>query len=399
MREQPICPLPQCRKDISGGQAIRMRMLEQVAAQFCALAPPRGLVRPRIWLGSATVTFDLTADGQTNRRAMGAASARVPAAQPRRPSRLIGESEEINRIRRYTRKVANSDITTMITGPTGSGKEVVALELHDQSRRAKGPLVALNCAAIPDELLEGELFGYEKGAYTGATKSYPGKLKLADKGTLFLDEIGELSPVGQAKLLRALETGEVYALGSHQPTTFDIRIICATNRDLHAEMGAGRFRSDLYYRIAVAKISLSAMSERRADILPIAQHFCRQMSGDQSARLHFSPDAKKAMLAYHWPGNARELRNCVELLTLTCDGAEIQPSDLPEYVQYNARQIAKVSAPQHCESGDERSQLLEALRLSDGNKSKAAELLNCSRMTLYRKLAKIRGEQTHGLSA
>lgn len=332
------------------------------------------------------MTFDLSASDPM------CAGESLHITPRREPSRLIGESEDLRRIRQYTRRVANSDITTVITGPTGSGKEVVALEMHEQSRRSSGPLVAINCAAIPDDLLEGELFGYEKGAYTGATSSHPGKLKLADKGTLFLDEIGELSLAGQAKLLRALETGEAYRLGSRVPTKFDIRIIAATNRDLCAEMEAGRFRSDLYYRIAVAKIELSPMAERRADILPIAQHFCQRIGGTNQHRLHFSDNARDAMLHYAWPGNARELRNCVELLTLTCIGREIRLNDLPDYVRQSALPTHSEQQCANTQSGDEKSRLMEALRLCGGNKSRAAEMLNCSRMTLYRKLARLGAE-------
>ena len=339
------------------------------------------------------MTFDLPASDPS------CASETLHIAPRSKPSRLIGESEDLRRIRQYTRRVTDSDITTIISGPTGSGKEVVALEMHEQSRRSAGPLVAINCAAIPDELLEGELFGYEKGAYTGATSSHPGKLKLADKGTLFLDEIGELSLAGQAKLLRALETGEAYRLGSRVPTKFDIRIIAATNRDLYAEMAAGRFRSDLYYRIAVAKIELSPIAERRADILPIAQHFCQRIGGTKQHRLRFSDNARNAMLGYAWPGNARELRNCVELLVLTCSGREIRLTDLPDYVRQSAW---PVRAERHCAetgSGDEQSRLMEALHLCGGNKSRAAEMLNCSRMTLYRKLARLgAGTPAHPLA-
>ena len=313
-------------------------------------------------------------------------------AEGKQKTRIVGESEHIAGVREHLASIAQYDVTTLITGPTGCGKEVVALELHDRSPRRSGPLVALNCAAIPDELLEGELFGYEKGAFTGATRSYPGKLKLADEGTLFLDEIGELSPVGQAKLLRAIDTGSVYRLGARDPTSFNVRIIAATNRDLAREVREGRFRIDLFYRLAVARVELWSLSRRQADILPLARHFALQTERTHAlGPLRLAPDAERAMLAYSWPGNARELRNCIELAGLSaCDGL-IRARHLAPHVlgeDHPSTQTTETESPIALSSDAEVERIRHALSLCDGNKSGAARHLGWSRMTLYRKIAR-----------
>ncbi len=312
------------------------------------------------------------------------------ASDERRQSRIVGESEHICAIRGHVGSLARFDVTTVITGPTGCGKEVVALDLHDRSSRRTGPLVALNCAAIPDELLEGELFGYEKGAFTGATRSYPGKLKLADGGTLFLDEIGELSPLGQAKLLRAIDTGSVYRLGARDPTRFDVRIIAATNRDLAEEVRSGRFRSDLYYRLAVAQVELWPLYRRRSDIMPLARHFARLVENSHAVGpLQFSDAAQRALVSYVWPGNARELRNCIELAGLSSTDGVIDVGNLPGHVSG----VQAVSVTRMAEGFDppatETERILEAIHGCEGNKSEAARLLGWSRMTLYRKMARL----------
>ncbi|VAV97515.1 Response regulator of zinc sigma-54-dependent two-component system [hydrothermal vent metagenome] len=307
-------------------------------------------------------------------------------------SRLIGNSAQMSGIRDYIAKIADSDVTTLITGPTGSGKEVAALALHEQSSRANGPLIALNCAAIPADLIEGELFGYEKGAYTGATQSYPGKMKLADGGTLFLDEIGELSPAGQAKLLRAIETGEAFRLGARNASRFDVRILAATNRDLFSEMQEGRFRSDLYYRIAVAQIAMPSLSERPDDIISLARHFLRQMAERRTMPVPaFANCARRAMRGYGWPGNARELRNCVEISLLACEKGELRAEHLPAQIGRTAAEQTDTK-DRYSTAKSEKQMLFDILRECRGNKSLAAKKLNWSRMTLYRKLDLYGGE-------
>ena len=287
---------------------------------------------------------------------------------------LIGTSPQIETVRRTIAMVAESDATVLITGETGCGKECAARMVHRLSHRNAMPLVALNCAAIPDTMLEGELFGYEKGAFTGAIRAYPGKIKLADRGTLALDEIGDLSPMGQAKILRAIETHEFYRLGAVKPERFNARIVAMTNVDLAGACANNTFRKDLYYRLAVAQVHLPPLRERPEDVLPLAHYFLRNTSHEIAA------DAADALQSYSWPGNVRELSNVMVLAGLGSSGGIIRASVLPP--QFHIAVYA-VGVPR---SVSERERLLEALKLSGGNKSVAAKSLNWSRMTLYRKL-------------
>jgi DNA-binding NtrC family response regulator len=300
---------------------------------------------------------------------------------------LVGESAEIEAVRRFIRRVAGTDLTALIMGETGTGKECAALLLHRLSRRAAGPLVALNCAAIPEDLLESELFGFERGAFSGAVGDYPGKLKIADGGTLFLDEIGELSPAGQAKILRAIETREAYRIGGRRPVHFDIRVVAATSRDLAAEARAGRFREDLYYRLAVAQFRMPPLRDRPRDLPALARHLLRNVVGQASREPAVLSPAAEACLAEHrWPGNARELRNVLELASLAAGGRVIRPGDLPQELQGRPRAPDLPTCEQRTQS--ERDALLALLDRVGGNKAKAARALNCSRMTLYRRLAR-----------
>jgi DNA-binding NtrC family response regulator len=287
---------------------------------------------------------------------------------------LIGTSRQIEAVRKTIALIATSDVTVLITGETGCGKECAARMVHRLSKRNKMPLIALNCAAIPDTMLEGELFGYEKGAFTGAIKAYPGKVKLADGGTLALDEIGDLSQQGQAKILRAIETHEFYRLGSSKLDHFNARLVAMTNVDLASACMHNTFRKDLYYRLAVAEINLPPLRERREDILPIAQHFLAKSSHVITA------NAADALQSYSWPGNVRELNNVMILAALTSTNDIIDVQSLPKHVQAN--QLPH--RPNH--SFSEKQLLLDALKTSHGNKSMAAKTLNWSRMTLYRKL-------------
>ncbi|WP_284124251.1 sigma-54 interaction domain-containing protein [Parerythrobacter aestuarii] len=303
------------------------------------------------------------------------------------PVGLAGESNAIDRLRQLVRKIGHSDTTCLIEGPTGAGKELVALGLHNCGARCGGPLVAVNCGAIPDDLVEGELFGYEKGAFSGAVNSYPGKLALAHGGTLFLDEIGELSLAGQVKLLRAIEARQCYRLGGREPLAFDVRIVAATNRDLESEVAAGRFRSDLYYRIAVARIKVPALAERRDDIAPLAEFFLREMAAASKLEAPtLSPCAIDALQGHSWPGNARELRNVIEVALISHEGGMLYAEDLS--LPGNSPSVPQQSQVETAANGQglTRSAIAEALRECDGNKSAAARTLGCSRMTLYRHL-------------
>ena len=291
---------------------------------------------------------------------------------------LAGDSVAMRRTRALIRKLAPVDVVVLLTGETGTGKDVAAAMLHRHSRRAKGPIVALNCAAIPDALLEGELFGYERGAFSGAAQAYPGKLKLADGGTLFLDEVAELSLTAQSKVLRAIEAREAWRLGGRAAAHFDIRIVAATNRDLAKERAAGRFRDDLYFRLAVAQVHLPPLRHRPEDILPIARVLLR----DLAAANHRLPppigsEALAVLRARDWNGNVRELRNVLEVALIEADFGPIGVAHLtPAHDRIMA-------APE-----DERASLIDALDRNGGNKSLAARSLGCSRMTLYRKIAR-----------
>ncbi len=298
---------------------------------------------------------------------------RPPRTVPAQPE-LIGISTQIDAVRKTIAMIAASDVTVLITGETGCGKECAVRMIHRLSRRSQMPLVALNCAAIPDTMLEGELFGYEKGAFTGAIKAYPGKIKLSDGGTLALDEIGDLSPQGQAKILRAIETHEFYRIGGVKPERFNARIVAMTNVDLAAASASNGFRKDLYYRLAVAQIHLPPLRERREDILPLARHFLEKSTKE------ISEDAADALQSYLWPGNVRELNNVMMLAALQSAGHTLNVEALPAQVRQG--QVLHRGASQF----SERDRLIAALKAAGGNKSVAAKSLNWSRMTLYRKL-------------
>jgi DNA-binding NtrC family response regulator len=302
---------------------------------------------------------------------------------------LAGHSAAMERVRNLISRLGPSDATTLIEGPTGVGKELVAVALHRQGRHASGPLIAVNCGAIPDDLLEGEFFGYEKGAFSGAVNSYPGKLALADGGTLFLDEVGELSLSGQVKLLRAIEARQCYRLGGRRPHDFNIRIIAATNRQLESEVAAGRFRSDLFYRIAVARIGIPRLADRPGDIVALAQYFIDQLvQGSGRIRPALDDGGIAVLQGHDWPGNARELRNAIEVALLCCDGRTIRADDFPPHLRPQVGVTASLPAGRDaaaiaglCDAAIDR-----ALADCGGNKSEAARVLGCSRMTLYRHL-------------
>jgi transcriptional regulator with PAS, ATPase and Fis domain len=297
--------------------------------------------------------------------------------------RFVGPSPAVARIKSLVRKLSRSSSTTLIRGETGTGKELVALMLHRNSPRGERPLVPINCAAIPESLIEGELFGYEKGSFSSASRAYPGKFRLADRGTLFLDEVGELSMGAQSKLLRALESGEIFPIGSLRPHHVDVRIIAATNRDLEAEVASGAFRADLYYRLAVVQLPIPPLRERPEDIVPVARallgQICRELRLPLPA---LSSALLQAMRAHGWPGNVREMRNALEHALVTGERADmLEVEDLPA----NVSAPAAACAPRR--GGEaERELLLRVLAEAGGKKAGAARALNCSRMTLYRRL-------------
>ncbi|HEY6141807.1 MAG TPA: sigma-54 dependent transcriptional regulator [Flavobacterium sp.] len=241
---------------------------------------------------------------------------------------MIGESEPINLIKVMIEKVAETEARVLITGPNGTGKELVAHQLHEKSQRASFPLIEVNCAAIPSELIESELFGHVKGAFTSAVKDRAGKFEAADKGTIFLDEIGDMSLSAQAKVLRALQENIITRVGADKDIKVDVRVIAATNKDLKKEIAEGRFREDLYHRLAVILISVPSLNERRDDIPLLVSHFAEKIASEQGNALkHFSKDAVKLLQEYDWTGNIRELRNVVERLIIL-GGNEISEKDV-----------------------------------------------------------------------
>jgi DNA-binding NtrC family response regulator len=299
-------------------------------------------------------------------------------------SSIIGDSQKMRQVRSYLAMVAPTDISVLVTGETGTGKELVAESIHSASGRRAKPMVSINCAAIPDTLLESELFGYERGAFTGAYASREGKLQFANGGTVFLDEVGDMPPSTQAKMLRVLENREIQRLGGSQKVTLDVRVIAATNRNLEEMVADGKFRKDLYFRFNVARVHISPLKDRREDIPMLCDDQLTRLNRKMGRRIEgFTKEAMDRFLCYEWPGNVRELKNLVEVTFVTCTSKKIDLADLPE--SYQAMMGASPA-----NSLNERQLLLDALTATHWNKSKTAEQLHWSRMTLYRKMAKLR---------
>ncbi len=247
---------------------------------------------------------------------------------------IVGASARMQRIFRLVRKVARTDSTVLLTGESGTGKELIARSLHLQSRRAAGPFVAVNVGALPESLIESELFGHVRGAFTGATEDRPGLIEAADRGTLFLDEIGDMPAATQVKLLRTLESSEVRRVGDNATRLVDIRVIAATHRDLQREVADGRFREDLFYRLNVVQIDLPPLRERREDIGLLASYFLERLSARAGRPgLAFSPEATQRLERYDYPGNVRELENAIEHAVAVAEGAVIRPADLPAAIR------------------------------------------------------------------
>ncbi|OAI52938.1 hypothetical protein AYO44_04590 [Planctomycetaceae bacterium SCGC AG-212-F19] len=301
--------------------------------------------------------------------------------------RLVGSSPAMQKVTALIQKVAPTDATVLVRGPSGTGKELVARAIHSNSARRERPMVTINCAALQETLLESELFGHEKGAFTGAVQAKPGLVEVAEGGTLFIDEIGEMAAGLQAKLLRVLEDGHYRRVGATQELHADVRIVAATNRPLEREIQAGRFREDLYYRLNVLAIELPPLRERRADILELAEHFlATRPIGSMRTRL--SPEAQAALVAYDWPGNVRELANVLERAQILAEDHVITPDDLPEGITEAAPGLGKSAVnPDHLREM-ERRHVLEVLRREKGNKVHAAKALGISRRALYRLIAK-----------
>ena len=312
-------------------------------------------------------------------------------------TKLIGTSGPIRKIFDIIEKVADTGGTILITGASGTGKELIARAIHYSSNRSAKPLVVINCGAIPQELLESELFGHEKGAFTGAHKSRVGRFELGDGGTIFLDEIGEMSPALQVKLLRVLQEQQFERVGGTKTIHVDIRIIAATNKNLATAISKEKFREDLYYRLNVIPIKVPTLKQRKSDIPLLMDFFLKKYQKDKKERIKgFSPEAMDAMVANNWPGNVRELENVIQRLTILCENQIVDIDDLPGNIQENRRSIQleedmiadRELDLQETIKGYEKQIIIEALEKSNWIKSKAAKLLNIKRTTLLAKIKK-----------
>jgi transcriptional regulator with PAS, ATPase and Fis domain len=322
--------------------------------------------RSRVDEPEGTLSVTVAADGQPTR------------------ARVIGHSREWRQVLKKASQVAGTDTTVFLQGESGTGKEVIARFIHRASPRRSGPFIALNCAALPEQLFESELFGYERGAFTGAQQAKAGHVELAAGGVLFLDEVSEMSPMAQAKLLRVLQEREFRRLGGTRLIKANVRVIASSNRDLHQGVSDGSFREDLFYRLQVFDIRMPPLRERRGDIPLLAEDFLQeftQATGCASAGL--TPDALEVLVAYQWPGNVRQLHNALERAAILCEGGLITAEHL-------SLQALSVTAPRRGPrlSDVERRTIEQVLRETDGNKSKAARRLGITRTQLYCRLRK-----------
>ena len=301
---------------------------------------------------------------------------------------IVGQSPALRRVLDLARSVAPSPTTVLITGESGTGKELIARAIHRWSPRADGPFVAVNCAALPDGLLESELFGHERGAFTGAVAQRRGRFELAHGGSLFLDEVGDMSPALQGKLLRVLETQEFERVGGTRTVRVDVRVIAATNADLGAAAAARRFREDLYYRLSVFPIQLPPLRQRPEDILPLADHFLGRLRRTlRKPVAGFTPEAQARLRAYAWPGNVRELENAMERAAILARREVLSPEDLPRHVASGVGLGAAPPLPGEESLAEvEKAHILQTLERLGWNYSRAAEVLGIGRTTLWRKL-------------
>jgi len=316
---------------------------------------------------------------------------RVQASVDPALSEMMGDCPAMKKLLSTIGRVARSDASVLICGESGTGKELVARALHQRGPRAERPFVAINCAAMPENLLESELFGHEKGAFTGAVAAHKGLFRQADGGTLFLDEIGELPLTLQPKLLRALEQRTVRPVGGKTETPFDVRLVAATNRDLEIAADEGRFREDLYYRINVVSLNVPPLRERGTDILLLATRFLEEFAARGSVEItNIAAPAADKLLSYSWPGNVRELRNCIERAVALAEFDKITVDDLPEKIRAYRTSHVLVAAESPAElvtmEEVERRYIARVLQAVGGSRSRAAQVLGLDRKTLYRKI-------------
>lgn len=319
-------------------------------------------------------------------RSAGPPAAKLP------PEELIGQSPHLEEVRRLIGKVAPTDLTVLILGESGTGKEIAARAIHQASVRREGPFIPVDCAAIPESLIESELFGYEKGAFTGAEESKPGRFELAGGGTLFLDEIGNLPPAVQAKLLRVLQDMVIERLGSRRPVKADVRVIAATNRDLESAVREGGFREDLYHRLKVFTLDLLPLRRRLEDLESLVSYFLKRFSGELGKRVELvSPEAIELFRTYKWPGNIRELANVLRSAVLLSDGT-VEPDHLPASLRFaGPRPAEEASSGRDQVLRDvvkrvEREHILATLRKTQWNRAEAARQLGVDYKTLYNKI-------------
>ena len=332
----------------------------------------RGLARLRVVAGLLVPLVSR----ELRRRQQAAAD----AAALRQPSEIIGRSKHMRTLYKSIQQVSDSSTTVLIRGESGTGKELVARALHVGSSRAQERLVTVNMAALPDTLMESELFGHVRGAFTGAQQSRQGRFEAANRGTLFLDEIGDLAPAAQVSLLRVLQEGEITRLGEHRPRPVDVRIVAATSRDLEAMVESGEFRADLYYRLNVFPIRVPALRERRTDVLLLADHFVEHFNQRHGAKVRrISSSAIDLLMAYHWPGNVRELENCIERAVLVAQTGVIFANHLPPSLQTGLSSGTAVVGTLDGRLGAmEREIVRDALKEARGNMASAARTLGIS---------------------
>ena len=311
---------------------------------------------------------------------------------------IVGHSAALQQVLEQVEKVADTDSTVLITGESGTGKELIARALHFNSRRAERMFVTVNCGAIPEELLESELFGHVKGAFTNAVAHREGRFSVANGGTIFLDEIGDMSPTLQVKLLRVLQDRTFEPVGSSRTVRVNVRVLAATNQDLEQAIREKRFREDLFYRLNVIPIEMPALRERREDIPPLVQHFLEVMRREKGRHVEsISPDALRLLCAHEWPGNVRQLENVVEQMCVLCGEREIRVEDLPPQLR-GPKEPVPVGAPRVSDQGIafndvieriQRDLIVQALDRTHGNKNRAAQLLGLNRTTLLEKMKKM----------
>ncbi|HSR70141.1 MAG TPA: sigma-54 dependent transcriptional regulator [Acidobacteriota bacterium] len=306
------------------------------------------------------------------------------------PGRILARDPKMKQLLNMAAQAAESDATVLVEAESGTGKELLARYIHRRSRRHRGPFVAVNCAALPDELLESELFGHEKGAFTGALKRKPGKFELADGGTILLDEVGEMPALLQAKLLRVLQEGEIDTVGGLQPVAVDVRVVATTNCNLKEAVGEGRFREDLYYRLNVIPLTIPPLGRRKDDIPLLVSHFCRKHEQGEE-RKHFSEETLDLLQKYDWPGNVRELENVVRRALAMCRNPVVSPGDL--FLQLDEEKAGGVQLKAGLSLREmEKEMIRVTLEETGGNRTHAAEMLGISLRTLRNKLKEYREE-------